>query len=161
MADKPTGWARYQYGAMRQARHLLETSERASALQRYQCLTCPFTTADPDAMRGHETYLDSHPLGWLGHGERHVMAAWPDGDDRLPWGVTGPTGWADANGGPRPSTGRGPARVCGDCWSILRPDQYEPRWSGEFPGDPCSMCGYPMGAGHRVSWAEIDAETAN
>lgn len=51
---------------------------------------------------------------------------------------------------------RGRARVCGDCWYVLRPDQYEPYY---YPEDfePCSMCSAEGGAMHRVSWAEIDA----
>jgi hypothetical protein len=51
----------------------------------YQCDTCPFTTSDVDAMRGHETYLNTHPRGWLGHGEVHTMHVWRDGDPRMAW----------------------------------------------------------------------------
>ena len=40
---------------------------------RYFCDTCPFQTSHEDAKRGHETYLERNPEGWLGHGETHVM----------------------------------------------------------------------------------------
>lgn len=40
---------------------------------RYRCDVCPFATSDEGARRGHEQYLDTHPRGWLGHGEAHTM----------------------------------------------------------------------------------------
>lgn len=55
-------------------------------------------------------------------------------------------------------TGR--ALVCGDCWAILRPDQYEPMGGAAEP-DACSMCGAAWGGLHRVAWAEIDRAYAD
>jgi hypothetical protein len=50
---------------------------------------------------------------------------------------------------------RGNARVCGDCWYLLRPDQYEP-FTFNWTDEPCSLCGHGGGALHRVSWTEVD-----
>jgi hypothetical protein len=55
--------------------------------------------------------------------------------------------------------GRRRARVCGDCWYVLRPDQYLPGDTYGTDGE-CSMCGGWAYALHRVAWAEIDAERA-
>lgn len=35
------------------------------------CDTCPFTSSDPDAIRGHEDHAPAN--GWLGGRERHTM----------------------------------------------------------------------------------------
>lgn len=37
------------------------------------CDTCPFTSSDPDAIRGHEAG-PSTGRGWFGQGERHTMS---------------------------------------------------------------------------------------
>ena len=68
---------------------------------------------------------------------------------------------ANPSGGPFPlrRPDRGRALVCGDCWAILRPDQYEPL-GGSDSGDDCSCCGALLGGLHRVSWAEVDRERA-
>lgn len=39
------------------------------------CDSCPFESADPDAIEGHQRHAPER--GWLGEGERHTMAARP------------------------------------------------------------------------------------
>jgi hypothetical protein len=39
---------------------------------RMQCDTCPFSSSDPDAIRGHEEGPWTG-RGWLGNGEKHTM----------------------------------------------------------------------------------------
>ncbi len=48
---------------------------------------------------------------------------------------------------------RGIAKVCGDCWMLIRGDQYEP--DGGTDGE-CGICGQMGYMLHRVSWIEVD-----
>jgi hypothetical protein len=48
------------------------TAERNAQAAREECDTCPFNSADPQAIHGHEDHAPRD--GWLGQGERHTMS---------------------------------------------------------------------------------------
>jgi hypothetical protein len=50
-----------------------EPGAQSGGSHKWKCRNCPFETSDPDAKRGHEEYLATHPRGWLGRGETHTM----------------------------------------------------------------------------------------
>jgi hypothetical protein len=46
----------------------------------------------------------------------------------------------------------GGARICGDCWAIVRPTEYEPVHGGDAGScDGCGLWAYTL---HRVTWDE-------